>query len=381
VDVVESVENAPRPDLLAQVQLQQIVFFVNTLASLDLIRSEKSMAGGKWIADLKATTPLTDAARRVLTVRLEVVRDYLSLVHQESDRDPEHVHQLRVGTRRARAALDIFACCLAPKAYRTGKKTLRFVRRAAGTARDWDVFIMDLARTTPAQNPRQSAGVDFLVGYAFAQRETSQAHLEELGADSPFAVDRLLGDLLASIHKPAEPGLRCLIDLAQPLLSGLLHELDEAANQDLDDYDHLHRVRIIGKRLRYAMEVFADCFAPAFREQLYPAVEDMQEILGRANDSYVAQNRLTALGERIKTKLDVTSKRYKAGLEGLLRRHNTQLPQERARFLDWWKNWQRLLGESPLSDLLQPFDGQMSVLSQDRIAPQISGLSGKQQAG
>jgi CHAD domain-containing protein len=361
--------------------LRRFAFFANTLVLLDLIRSEKSMAGGKWIADLNATTPLTDAARRVLTVRLEVVRDYLSLVHQESDRDPEHVHQLRVGTRRARAALDIFSCCLAPKAYRTGKKTLRFVRRAAGAARDWDVLIMELGRAVPAQNPRQSAGVDFLVGYAFAQRETSQAHLEELGADSPFAVDRLLGDLLASIHKPAEPGLRSLIDLAQPLLSGLLHELEEAANRDLDDYDHLHQVRIIGKRLRYAMEIFADCFAPAFREQLYPAVEEMQEILGRANDSHVAQQRLTALGERIKAKLAGNGKRYKTGIEGLLRRHNTQLPQERARFLDWWKNWQRLLGESPLSDLLQPCDGQMSLLSQDRIVPQISGPSGKQQAG
>ena len=36
------------------------------------------------------------------------------------------------------------------------------------------------------------------------------------------------------------------------------------------------------------MEVFADCFAPAFRAELYPAVEEIQEILGNANDSYVA---------------------------------------------------------------------------------------------
>ena len=43
-------------------------------------------------------------------------------------------------------------------------------------------------------------------------------------------------------------------------------------------------MRILGKRLRYAMEMFADCFGPAFREELYPAVEQMQEILGRANE-------------------------------------------------------------------------------------------------
>ena len=37
------------------------------------------MAGGKWIEDLHADTPLADAARHVLTVRLEVVRDYLPI--------------------------------------------------------------------------------------------------------------------------------------------------------------------------------------------------------------------------------------------------------------------------------------------------------------
>src|SRR5262249_193985 len=72
-------------------------------------------------------------------------------------------------------------------------------------------------------------------------------------------------------------------------------ELDEAVDRNLEDYEHLHQVRILGKRLRYAMEVFADCFAAAFREQLYPAVEEMQEILGNANDSYVACGRLEAV--------------------------------------------------------------------------------------
>ena len=47
--------------------------------------------------------------------------------------------------------------------------------------------------------------------------------------------------------------------------------------------------RIGAARLRYAMEVFADCFPPPFREVLYPMVEEMQEILGRANDSQVAE--------------------------------------------------------------------------------------------
>ena len=37
------------------------------------------MADGKWISDLTATTPLADAARRVLGIRLEVVHNCLGL--------------------------------------------------------------------------------------------------------------------------------------------------------------------------------------------------------------------------------------------------------------------------------------------------------------
>src|SRR4051812_19790464 len=99
------------------------------------------MADGKWISDLRCDTPLTDAARRVLTVRLEVVRDHLPLAAPHADEDVEHVHQPRVGPRRAGAALDIFKDCLPDKVYKSTRKRLRRVRRAAGAARDWDVFL------------------------------------------------------------------------------------------------------------------------------------------------------------------------------------------------------------------------------------------------
>src|SRR5262249_1709117 len=97
-----------------------------------------------------------------------------------------------------------------------------------------------------------------------------------------------LAETVAAVHRPDDPHLVTLLDLARPLLTGLLEKLDQAASRNLDDYEHLHQVRILGKRLRYAMEVFADCFAPAFREKLYPMVEQMEEVIGNANDSYVA---------------------------------------------------------------------------------------------
>jgi CHAD domain-containing protein len=309
------------------------------------------MAGGKWIDDLEADTPLADAARHVLTVRLEVVRDYLPKALHDADKDPEHVHQLRVGTRRAGAALQIFEACLPEKEFKKAKKRLRQIRRAAGAARDWDVFRMTLA-DWPVRSEKQRPGLDYLAGYATGQRLVAQDHLREVGEDEPFAFDRLLAETVAAVQLSDDGSLRTLADLARPLLSELLANLDAAASEDLDDYGNLHQVRIAGKRLRYAMEVFAPCFVDAFREELYPAVEEMQEILGNANDSHVAEGRLEALREHLRETRAEDGKRYRPGLDALLRFHRQRLPRERRRFLAWWQRWRASGCEELLSGLV-----------------------------
>src|SRR5262249_53374520 len=153
----------------------------------------------------------------------------------------------------------------------SARKHLRNIRRVAGEARDWDVFLSSLTEWNRAQPGKRKPGLDGLVGYAVARRQAAQELLEVAGQDYPFAFDRFFAETVAAVHEPQQPDLHLLLDLARPLLTALLKELEEAVSRNLDDYEHLHRVRILGKRLRYAMEVFADCFAPAFREQLYPA--------------------------------------------------------------------------------------------------------------
>jgi CHAD domain-containing protein len=101
------------------------------------------------------------------------------------------------------------------------------------------------------------------------------------------------------------------------------------------------------------MEVFADCFPDSFRNQLYPAVEEMQEVLGNANDSCVASRRLTELSTRLQAVLPQQWKRLRAGLEGFLHYHQARLPQERQRFQEWWSRWQQSGGEVAFHELLK----------------------------
>ena len=299
------------------------------------------MADGKWIDGLGPKAPTAEAARRVLEMRLQVVRISLPLAVHDADRDVEHVHRLRVATRRAGAALKIFQSCLPEKVFRRARKQLRAIRRAAGEARDWDVFVADLLQRRKQGSVKEHAGIDFLLGYGSGQRDAVQVHLVDAGIAYGPGFGELIEDTIQAIREPSDNGAsRLLRDLGRFLLGNLMREFDWAASQNLDDYNQLHQVRILGKQLRYAMEVLVDCFPSTFREEIYPRVEEMQEILGNANDSHVATLRLGALRDRLRLKWPEDWKRYQPGLDALLRFHRRRLPRERERFHHWWKQWQ-----------------------------------------
>ncbi len=311
------------------------------------------MVEGKWISDVTAATPVAEAAGRVLEARLQVVDRYLELARKEADKDPEYVHQLRVGTRRAGAAVEVFALCLPRKNYKKARRQLRCLRRAAGAARDWDVFLITLAGR-PRRRARKSPAAFFLQGYAVGQRIAAQVSLEEAGQNFPSGFESFQKEILAALRGSSGPSVpRTLWDLARPMLLGLVKELDQAAARNLNDYQHLHQVRIIGKRLRYAMEIFAGCFDHPFRDTFYPGVEEMQEILGRANDSHVACLRLGELRAKLQAAGPAEWKRFRPEVEELKGYHQRRLPQERRRFLRCWQRWKESGMEKEFTGLLE----------------------------
>jgi CHAD domain-containing protein len=297
------------------------------------------MADGKWIDDVRPDMPLSEAARLVLGVRLAVVGEALPPALHDAHRDSEHVHRLRVATRRADAALRIFRTNLPEKVSRTARRRLRRIRRAAGAARDWDVFLLDLMARRAQRPEAEYAGLDFLIGYAFGQRAAAQPELESAGRKAGHDFESFAKETSSAVLQ-GENGA-ALLELARPLLSSLIHGLEAATREDLNDYAQLHHVRIAGKRLRYAMEVFAGCFPADFRVAVYPNVEEMQEVLGRANDSHVAAGRLGALRDRLKESEPAEWKRVRAGVEAVLRFHYSRLGRERRQFSAWWKKWSK----------------------------------------
>jgi CHAD domain-containing protein len=298
----------------------------------------------KWIEDLPPCTPPAQAARRVLEVRLEHVRHSLSQATEEPEKDPEYVHQLRVGTRRARAALDTFRHWLRRRVYRSARKRLRAIRRAAGEARDWDVFLITLAerRREREQDAKIAPGLHFLAGYAHSRRQLAQVRLNQLGNTVAQSFGELVSETVAGVRASKADDQRTLADLARPILQELLVGLETAAACDVSDYQQLHRVRIAGKRLRYGMEIFGQCFPSFFKRTLYPSIEEMQGILGRANDSHVAAGFLGALCQAMRSQSRADWQVLGPGINALRRFHDRRLPRERRNFMRWWQKWQKL---------------------------------------
>ena len=309
------------------------------------------MADGKWIDDLTGDVAWTSAARHVLKVRLEAVAERMPDAILRADDDIEHVHQLRVSTRRAGATVRIFGSLMPAKTHRAVKKRLKRIRRAAGAARDWDVFQEMLVQRREASGKVSSAGFDFLLGYAQGNRALAQSHLADMQPLIDEDPPAFLRDVVESI--PDDPALGTFREHAVPLLTSLARELDSAAAHKLDDYEELHQVRILGKQLRYAMEVFASCFDHAFRDEVYPAIESMQEILGRANDSYVAVRRLGEIRTRLDRTLSSHAADFRKGIETLVKYHQRRLSDQRRRFLKWRSEWRKAETERRLESMLR----------------------------
>lgn len=302
------------------------------------------MADGKWITGLSPEMPVADAARRVLTERFAVVREFLPLAATRAWEGAEFVHQLRVGTRRSGAALRVFDDAFPRKRLKATKQALRTLRQAAGEARDWDVFLAALPETKVLTHAANKPALDFLAGYALGQRAAAQTHLVTAEADTGAAFRELSETLPQRAREPdAEDSPANLGALAVHQLGALLRELTAEAEANPTDPADLHALRITAKRLRYAIELFADCFLPPLKETVYPEVERVQELLGVVQDASVGLARLTDLRAKLGTVLPRQSGRVKKGLDAFANELSEKVPAGRQAFAEWRTDWLKLV--------------------------------------
>lgn len=284
----------------------------------------------KWVEGAQPDDPVSRVAEVVIDRRLELSWYYLPLAAKDYQEDVEYVHQLRVASRRAVAALETFDQTLPPRRGPKIRKWLKKLRQSAGPARDDDVLAQRL--TALQGQKKHRAGAKRLLREVAAHRQKAQAAIEKFYEHSlKKEIPRRIEGLVASIRwrdSGREPTFRTAADNK---LSDLLGTFCAASDADLTAAEALHELRIEGKRLRYAMEIFHQAYPSEFREQLYPLVEEVQSKLGEINDHAIAAERLKAWS---------TEQSHDAAsdtLEQIAATHEGEFVDRRAQFLSWWE--------------------------------------------
>lgn len=303
---------------------------------------------GKWVTQVEFHDSVEYAARVTLKPRLKAVRRLLKLAANRWREEIEYVHQLRVQTRRALAAIELYREVLPPRQLRKIERWLNQIRKAAGEARDLDVLAEKLGRTDQ-------------VGCDTDLRTRSQQK----------ASDQLQRRMRRDIAKRRRRAQRPIVQLYRKLLvhgrfknqsRELLNqiEMDRAGFDDRGNSSQVfgqwarcrfaeaadgfvaaapgvdatlkdwHRFRIRGKQLRYTMELVANVYDSGFRSDLYTCVSELQERLGMLTDHDQASRYLLKLASR-------TRKRRQAKcIRDMIVREQERLAVDLIGFQSWW---------------------------------------------
>jgi CHAD domain-containing protein len=136
------------------------------------------VAKAKPIPDLSAERSYAEAAARIVSVRASELTEQAQGVLDTGD--IERVHDMRVATRRLRAALEIFEPCFPANAYREALGEVKRLADALGERRDRDVAIATLSAFNEQMPATDRRGITSLVEHLRGEQEDANRELAPL---------------------------------------------------------------------------------------------------------------------------------------------------------------------------------------------------------
>ncbi len=136
------------------------------------------MAKARAVPGFAESGSFREAGARAVRTRAEEVFEHRDGVLDTTD--IERVHDMRVATRRLRAAMEIFASCFPRKQHRKLLKEVKALADALGGRRDADVAIAGLEKVSAAIPVAERAGINHMLGDLQAEQETANAALAEM---------------------------------------------------------------------------------------------------------------------------------------------------------------------------------------------------------
>jgi triphosphatase len=251
------------------------------LAAQPLSKYERGLALTRVKAPgVRGDDALAEAARKVIGVQAARLFE-----HEAGARagDADAVHDMRVATRRMRAALELFGTAFKRKTVRALGDGLRATARALGAVRDLDVLIAHAQAT---------AGLAPLLEEWETQRAAARAALAERLAGAEHAA---FAERLGTFANTAGAGAARGADAPAQQLRYVAGELVWRRYQAVRAYEPvvrwapletLHALRIDAKYLRYTLEFLREVLGPE-TPGLIATLVALQDHLGALHDADV----------------------------------------------------------------------------------------------
>ncbi len=133
------------------------------------------MAKAREIPGLSAELPFREAAALAVGTRADEVWDHDHRVMDTGD--IEGVHDMRVATRRLRAAMEIFAPCFPRKRHRSALREVKRLADLLGARRDPDVMIERLRAVEAELTQEDRPGIESLCQELRASQDDANERL------------------------------------------------------------------------------------------------------------------------------------------------------------------------------------------------------------
>ena len=209
--------------------------------------------------------------------------------------DPESVHQMRVGVRRLRSALRVFARAVPTPAFLGGE--LRWLSAELGAARDAEVFSVETLPSLTAVSGSDARWTQLLRTASTSAQRHRQRAAQALASHRyarlslGLAVWMECSEWRTALDKKGRKVLgRALRPYAFAVAKRLHHELRDAGRGLARARPaQRHKVRIAAKRLRYATDFFRSLYPAKSVKRYIKRLAALQDVLGQLNDAVVAK--------------------------------------------------------------------------------------------
>lgn len=247
------------------------------------------MAKAKRIKGIKCNSEAPAGMNLVLVTRFGELSHFRSAALDWSD--PEGVHSMRVASRRLRSALRDFTPYLHKRRLSSVLKSLRDIADALGEVRDQDVAIMALEKLQSHASDGVAPALKQFIDARKEIRDQAREELVTMFADDQLkqlessfisAVDEATA---AGTTRTSPPLLISFRKMSRAIILDRLKELEKLSSGLFRPFEveTLHEMRIAAKRLRYAIELFQQCWGRSIATYAKRAAQ-LQTALGDVHD-------------------------------------------------------------------------------------------------